>query len=70
MQIKLQKTVENQKFFISIILVFLLAGLIFISGLIVEYIRQKIFKLLKIEKLSKKVNVCLEKCLNKIIRYI
>lgn len=62
--------VLEQKFFISIISVFLLAGLIFISGLIVEYIRQKIFKLLKIEKLSKKVNVYLEKGLNKIISYI
>lgn len=62
--------VLEQKFFISILLVFLLAGLIFISGLTVEYIRQKLFKLLKIEKLSKKVNVYLEKGLNKLISYI
>ena len=62
--------VLDQKFYISIILVFLLAIAIFVSGLLVEYIRQNLFKLLKIDKLSEKTNAYLEKALNKVISYI
>lgn len=56
----------NYNIFIEIALVFLFATLIFISGLVVEYIRIKLFELVKIEKLSDKIVECLSKIINKL----
>lgn len=56
----------NYDIFKSTLLVLLISSIIFISGLTVEYIRQKIFKKLKIDILSEKIIKMIENILNKV----
>lgn len=58
--------VANKNIFTGVLLVFAFASVIFISGLLIEFIRSKIFNLIKIQILSKKIVEFLSKILNKV----
>lgn len=47
--------VAQANIFMGVVYAFVFAALIFVSGLIVEYVRSKIAKIIKIPELSKKV---------------
>ena len=51
--------VTTKEIYIAVLYVFLIAFIIFACGLVVEWVRQKIEKIIKIPELSKKiVNIC------------
>lgn len=58
--------VVQKNIVIGVIYAFLFASIIFISGLIVEFLRSKLFTLIRIPLLSKKIvnvfDICLGKC--------
>jgi len=57
--------VVNQNILIGVLLVFGIASVIFVAGLFVEFIRNKLTEWLKVQKLSKKITILGEKILNK-----
>ena len=58
--------VVNKNIFLGVLLVFALAFLLFMTGLIVEFIRSKIANLLKISKLSEKIVKLIDNLINKV----
>jgi len=57
--------VVDKNIFIGILLVFTISSIIFISGLLVEFIRSKIANLINLPSLSKKIVLLIDKILNK-----
>ena len=62
--------VVDQPLYVGVLLVFAFAFVIFISGLLVEYIRSRIAKLLKIPALSKRIVNLLDVIINKLFIFL
>jgi hypothetical protein len=58
--------IVKQNIFLGILLVLVVSSIIFIYGIAIEFIRSKIFKLIKVPSLSRKIVVILNKILNKV----
>lgn len=60
--------IAEQPIYIGVMLVILFAFAIFVSGLLVEYIRSKLEKLFRITALSNKIVIGIDAILNKLCR--
>lgn len=55
---------------VGVLLVFGIAAVIFLAGLIVEFVRSKLAELIKLPELSKKIVALCEKILNKVCEFV
>jgi hypothetical protein len=62
--------IVDKNIIVGILLVFGIATVIFLAGLIVEFVRSKLANWIKLDKLSKKIVTLCEKMLDKVCEFV